>query len=135
MQRSGHFEFGLDRRPMNLGDLERVHKILNAWAGREEVRGWAIYWDMVYRYLAEMLDSSEGVRKASLIVRFETLCEQPTETLQAMLDHCGMPNPQPIIDKFTPAIRIPDYYRSPFSAEQLALIHDVTGKTASRWGY
>src|SRR3954452_11704409 len=40
MQRTGHFEFGLDRRPMNLGDASRVRAIRRAWAGGEEVRGW-----------------------------------------------------------------------------------------------
>jgi len=135
MQRSGHFEFGLDRRPMNLGDRERVQKILDAWAVGEEVRGWAIYWDMVYRYLAELLESNEAVRAASLIVRFETLCEHPAASLQAALDHCGLPNPQPIIDRFASTIRKPDYYQNLFSAEELALIHEVTGTTAGRWGY
>src|SRR5579864_75011 len=48
MQRSGHYEFGLDRRPMNLGDSERVGKIQEAWTAGEEVRGLAMYWDMVY---------------------------------------------------------------------------------------
>src|SRR5262249_35403509 len=52
MQRSGHFEFGLDRRPLNLGDGERVRDVLRAWAAGEEVRGWAASWDMVYGHLA-----------------------------------------------------------------------------------
>jgi hypothetical protein len=52
MQRSGHFEFGLDRRPMNLGDGKRVQEIVEAWAAGDEVRGLAMYWDMVYGYLA-----------------------------------------------------------------------------------
>src|SRR5205807_7230543 len=54
MQRSGHFEFGLDRRPMNLGDGERVQQIMQAWQASEEVRGLALYWDMVYGYLARL---------------------------------------------------------------------------------
>src|SRR5205807_778810 len=54
MPRSGHFEFGLDRRPMNLGDGERVQQIMQAWQASEEVRGLALYWDMVYGYLARL---------------------------------------------------------------------------------
>src|SRR5262249_57886780 len=46
MQRSGHFEFGLGRRPMNPGDTDRVRDIERVWAAGEEVRGWARYWSM-----------------------------------------------------------------------------------------
>src|SRR5262249_29872359 len=52
MRRSGHFEFGLDRRPMNLGQREAVQRILDAWAMGDEVRGLARYWNMTYAYLA-----------------------------------------------------------------------------------
>ena len=61
MQRSGHFEFGLDRRPMNLGDANRVRQILESWAGGDEIRGLARYWDMVYDYLDRLLAADSRV--------------------------------------------------------------------------
>jgi hypothetical protein len=135
MQRSGHFEFGLDRRPLNLGDPERVRAIRQAWAAGEEVLGWAISWDLVYGYLARLLDSDEQVRSAAMVVRFEDLCASPEETIRAVLDHCALPDAERVVGRFAPSIRPPDYYRSPFTPGELALIREETAATASRWGY
>jgi len=135
MQRSGHFEFGLDRRPMNLGNGDRVKQIQQAWAAGEEVRGLAMYWDMVYGYLANLLDSDAQVREAALVVRFETLCAEAAKTLQAVLDHCRLPDAASIIEHHAPAISSPSYYSSGFSANDLEIIRAETAATASRWGY
>lgn len=134
MQRSGHFEFGLDRRPINLGVTERVKKIQEAWASGEEVRGWSYYWDMIYGYLADLLESDVVVRKAAILVRFEELCEAPAKVIERVLEHCDLPESKPIIDKFAPTIRLPDYYKSAFNSEDLAIIQTETARTAGRWG-
>jgi len=135
MQRSGHFEFGLDRRPMNLGDTQRVQRIERAWAAGDEVRGQAMCWDMVYGYLARLLADDEQVRAATLVVRFETLCQAPAETLRGVLRHCALSDAERIVERFAPGIRPPDYYKWPFSAEELRVIEQETAGTAALWGY
>lgn len=135
MQRSGHFEFGLDRRPMNLGDDKRVQEIVRAWATGEEVRGWALYWDMVHGYLARLLESDAQVRAAALTVPFETLCESPAETLRAALKHCMLAESEQVVARFAPTIRPPDYYKNSFSEAELAVIREETAETARLWGY
>ena len=134
MRRSGHFEFGLDRRPQNLGDPIRVRRILDLWAHGEEVRGWARSWDAVYGYLDRLLQADSRVREAARIVRFETLCQAPAETIREVLDHCRLPDVASA-DRFANAIRLPDYYRDPLTAADLDIIHEETAATASRWGY
>jgi hypothetical protein len=131
MQRSGHYEFGRDRRPINLGDGEQVRAIQRAWAAGEEVRGWACYWDMVYGHLARLLDADALVRAATKVVHFEDLCAAPAETIRAVLDHCVLPDKERIVAQFTPSIRSPDYYQSPFSSAELALIREETASTAN----
>jgi hypothetical protein len=131
MRRSGHFEFGRDRRPMNLGDGERVRAIQRAWAAGEEVRGWASYWDMVHDHLSRLLDANAQVRAATMVVRFEELCARPAETIRAVLDHCALPDGERVIAQFAPSIRPPDYYPSPFSRAELALIREETASTAN----
>ncbi len=135
MQRSGHFEFGLDRRPMHLGDGERVQQIRQAWAAGDEVRGLAVYWNMVHGYLAGLLASDAQVRAAALAVRFETICDAPVQTLQAVLGHCLLPDAERIALRHAPGIRYPDYYRNHFSAGELDVIREETAGTASLWGY
>jgi hypothetical protein len=135
MRWSGHFEFGLDRRPMHLGDGERVQQIRSAWAGGEEVRGLAMYWDMVHGYLARLLESDAQVRKAALVVRYESLCAAPAETLRAVFAHCALPEGESIVEHHASGIRPPDYYPRVFSPDDLAIIREETANTARFWGY
>jgi hypothetical protein len=130
MQRSGHFEFGRDRRPMNLGDSQRVRAIQRMWAAGEEVRGWACYWDMVYGHVTHLLDADAQVRTATKVVHFEDLCAAPAPTIRTILDHCQLPDAERVVARFTPSIRSPDYYQSPLSPAEVAMIREETGPTA-----
>jgi hypothetical protein len=135
MRRSGHFEFGLDRRPMHLGDEKQVRLIREAWAKGEEVRGWARSWAMAYGYLARLLAADARVRSAAQVVRFEDLCAAPAATLLAVLGHCALPEAEQVSARFAPAVRRPDYYEVSFSGAELAVIREETAVTASQWGY
>ncbi len=134
MRQSGHFEFGLDRRPINLGNRERIDQIQQAWACGNEVLGWSYYWDMVYRHLADLFEIRPEIRNASIVVRFEDLCEAPAKVLDRVLDHCELPDKSAIIDKFAPTIRPPSYYKVSFSSEEIAIIQSETTETTHRWG-
>jgi hypothetical protein len=135
MRRSGHFEFGLDRRPLHLGDAGRVRAVLRAWAAGQEVRGWARYWAMVHDYLADLLAADAGVRSAALVVRFEDLCAAPAERIEGVLRHCGLLEAGPLVAAFAPRVSRPDYYQSPLGAAEVAVIHEETASAAARWGY
>jgi hypothetical protein len=135
MQRSGHFEFGLDRRPMHLGDGQEVQAILKAWSSGDEVFGLAKHWDMVYRYLAELLANDEQVRKATLVVRFDELCADPATTLRAVFAHCALPNAESIVAGLAPSVRPTTPYDRNFSAHELDVIREETAATAALWGY
>jgi hypothetical protein len=131
MQRSGHFEFGSDRRAMHLGDGKRVRAIEQAWASGDEVRGWASYWEMVYSYLARLLETDAHVRAATLLVQFEDLCRAPAETIRAVLQHCALPSADEVVAEFAPNIRLPDYYQSPFSEAEESFLRDETREVAN----
>jgi hypothetical protein len=135
MRRSGHFEFGLDRRPINLGDGARVREIQRAWAAGAEVRGWALYWAMVHEYLARLLAADARLRSAAVVVRFEALCDAPAEVIGGVLRHCELPGAERLVETFAPRVRCPDYYRHPFTPEQLAVIRAETAGAAGLWGY
>jgi hypothetical protein len=135
MRRSGHFEFGLDRRPLNLGDRRRVHAIVEAWERGDDVRGFARQWDQVYGYLDDLLRRDAQVRAATQVVRYEVLCESPAETLRAVLRHCNLPDADAIIRQMTPAISQPCYYAETLTHTDLGVIREETEETAARWGY
>ena len=134
MQRSGHFEFGLDRRPINLGDDAQVRAILDCWTGGEELLGWARYWNMVHGYLANLLDSDSRIRDATLVVRFEAMCRNPGETIHSILKHCELPDREEMVARFERTIRLPRHEEA-FSVEEQSLIRGETVVTARRFGF
>jgi hypothetical protein len=135
MRRCGHFEFGLDRRPMHLGDGERVRRVVRAWAAGDEVRGLARYWDMVYGYLGRLLAADARLRDAVRVVRFEDLCAAPVETLRGVLSHCALPDAEGLVERHAGRIRLPTSSASGFSPADLAVIRAETAGTARLWGY
>jgi hypothetical protein len=133
MQRAGHFEFGLDRRPINLGDRTRVEEIEQAWQRGEEVLGWAKYWAMVHDYLADLLESDVRVRAATIVVRYESVCDAPAKSMDAVLRHCVLEVPDDFLQDIATGVRASNYYASPLSSLCVELIQQVTAVSASRW--
>lgn len=134
MRRAGHYEFGLDLRPINVGDQDAIVRIQRLWSSGEEVEGWARYWSMIYRHVADVCDAEPDVRVATFVVRFEDLCRAPGEVMQWVQRHAGLPGKE--LPKLAEQrIRAPDYYRQPFTPEQRRLIWECTAETASRFGY
>jgi hypothetical protein len=135
LQRVGHFEFGLDRRPVNVDDAEGVGRILDLWQNGAEIEGWARYWSQIYGYLADRLEANPRLREATLLVRFEDLCGEPHAILRSVLDHCRLPATDGFVDEQAGGIRFPSYYRPGFTSDELALIERCTAATAARFGY
>lgn len=134
MRRIGHFEFGLDRRPVNVGD-GAMSGILQAFHDGEEVRGQALYWASLHNWLADRLDANAALRAAVRVVRFEELCGRPRDTLAALFDHCDLPDSGALIDEAAGQMRMPTYYRPDFSEAERATIAEITGPAARRFGY
>ncbi|MCT7373693.1 sulfotransferase family protein [Chelativorans salis] len=133
MRRSGHFEFGLDRRPANVGDGQAAAEIAQLWDDGDEVAGWAAHWASVYGYVASQLEDPE-LAAATLVVRYEDLCNNPAATLAAILDHCALAD-----DGLTEAARAmisaPTYYEPSFTEADRQAISDRTGAVARLFGY
>lgn len=91
MRNAGHFEFGLDRRPINTGNSETVDRIRRLWADGREVDGWALLWKSVYGYVAGRLSAHDDLRTAVLIVDYDDFCRFPEKTLKRLYSHCGLP--------------------------------------------
>ncbi len=135
MQRVGHFEFGLDRRPVNTGDsaaTAEIHELLQA--GRD-VQGLARYWAGLHGFLLDQLESSATLRAATLVLRYEDLCRAPGETLGKLLDHCRLEPVPGLIERLAARIRFPTYYAPRFEEEDRAAIEWLTADVARCFGY
>lgn len=135
MRRVGHFEFGLDRRPVNAGVDAGAREIEELWRNGEEVRGWARYWSQIYGFLADQLEARPDLAQASLVVRYEELCERSEETISRILDHCGFTDADAVKREYARRLQFPTYYKPAFSNEELEIIESETREVAARFGY
>ncbi len=131
----GHFEFGLNRLPIHTGDNTRMQAILSAWEVGDEVRGFALYWDMIYRFVYNQLLTHPALKKAALVVPFEELCLKPHDTLRDMFTHSQLPEDKALVETKASAIRAPDYYQHTLSPQETGLIRDICRDTARLYGY
>ncbi|WGF87430.1 sulfotransferase [Marinivivus vitaminiproducens] len=134
LRRVGHFEFGPDRRAVNV-DPRVNETVRRAWAEGREVEGWARYWASLYGDLADRLETDAGLREATLVVRYEDLCDSAAETLSRVFAHCGLADEAGLIAAQAKQMRAPTYYRPDFTAEERRLIADLTAPVVARFGY
>ena len=134
LRRVGHFEFGLDRRPINAGGSVAA-EIVDLWNWGEEVRGWAHYWSYLHRYIADLVDRDTNLRPAIHIIRYEDLCAAPRAELTMLLSHCGLAADGGFLAAAATRFHAPAYYRPRFSPAELGIIADETAETACRFGY
>jgi hypothetical protein len=134
----GHREFGSIKKAINLDNTDVVNEIKRCWKeDTSHVKGWAIYWNAVYGYVHRLLRDSKKCREATLVVKYEDLCEQPEEIINAILSHTGLEKAKyaRLMTNHKEKIRKPDYYIPCFSDEEYSEILKTTAKVATKWGY
>jgi len=129
MQRSGHFEFGLDQRPINFGSGETTARIEKLWREGHEVRGWAVSWSSAYSYIASLYENNKSLAGRMLIVPYGELCRQPAVVLRKIYNHCELDVKDETLQKQAGRISAPDYYKSDVSDNDLEIISKETRKT------
>jgi Sulfotransferase family len=134
MQRVGHYEFGLDRRPLNVGNTEAAAAVRHLWHANHEVEGWSAYWAMLHEFVIAQLDEDAALRDATLLVRFEDLCADPAGTLGRILSHARLPVDDAWLAESAQRIRAPASRPSPDQTEE-PVIRGITAAPAARLGY
>ena len=136
MQRAGHFEFGLDRRVINVGDAagragdrgRSGARATKCAAGRAIGRcSMASCW--------RSRSADPAVRQASLIVRYEDLCDRAEATLSAAFAHVGLDLAPGEAAAMATRLSQPGYYQLGFTPEEEAIIAEETGAVAAALGY
>jgi hypothetical protein len=137
LDRVGHFEFGMHRRCINPhANSDVVRSIEELWHRGDEVRGWARYWASLYRWVAMRLDASDPLRRATLVFRYEDMCDDPQHSLQRLLEHLDLPDESGEIPrKWAPSLSRPAYYQPKFSADEERAICEETDEVAAVLGY
>ncbi|NVM35675.1 MAG: sulfotransferase [Candidatus Lokiarchaeota archaeon] len=134
---SGHNEFGYRQLCINIGNAELIHEIRELWDFKETyVKGWALYWNSIYNFVANQLDTNKKLKKATLIVRYDELCETPEKIIEEILEHLEL---QTKIFKTNKKYYIyhlhkPTYYTPNFTQKDIENISEITKATAARFG-
>lgn len=126
MQRAGHFEFGLDRRPVNTGNRVTVDRILQLWADGRDVHGLALVWRSVYQYIVDRLSRDTALRSSVQIVSYADLCSAPEKNLRRMYAHCELAISDQVIHSQAAHISERPYYSCSFSKQELDCIDKET---------
>jgi hypothetical protein len=135
LQRIGHYEFGLDRRPIHTGDSQRVAHIVELWESGAEVEGWARYWALIHDYLADLLAVPSELQSAVHLVRYESFCSAAAEGVGDLFEHCRLPADDRLVAQVTGLIRAPSFKKPPmFTAADLKIIERCTSDSAHRLG-
>ena len=132
MRRSGHFEFGLDRRPVNFGDGETVRRIQEHWQTGREAEGSALYWASVYGFVADLLERDPAIAARTLLVHYDDLCGAPDATLERLYRHCGLEIEAAKLRTQAARIAAPTYYKPDLSDAEIDAIRAATDATAAR---
>jgi len=133
LRRVGHFEFGLDRLPINLAATPGTREILDLWQRGDEVAGWAAYWAHVYGAVLDQLGRDAKLREAVLVVHYERLNASPDVELRRVLEHCRIEADATQFAKLAARLRKPDYYKSPFTGAEEEAILRIAGPTMARY--
>lgn len=136
MRRAGHMEFGLGRRAIDVGDGVAA-EVEELWARGEEVRGWARYWNSLYRFVAgQRAADPAGLGEATMVVRYEDLCARPRETLEAVLAHAALPEMDAAgLDAQAARLSPPAYYTPRFTDAERAVVAAETAEARALLGY
>lgn len=135
LRRVGHFEFGLDRAPVNMGGAGAMREILLRWDAGDELGGWAAYWSHVYGSLRDQLDLDERLRESVLIVRHEDLSARPQEELLRLMDHCRLEVDARKVAELSARLQRRDYYTSGIGRAETQQILKAAESTMIRYGY
>ena len=135
MRRVGHFEFGLDRRVVNVGNRDLAASINDLWARGEDARGYARLWASLYGFVLDQVEADPALRRSTLLVRYEDLCAEPEQYLSAATQHAELPLSSTELRDAAARLSPPGYYRPDFTAEEERAIRDETAGVAVRLGY
>ena len=138
LARSGHFEFGPQRRAECQGDPATGVAIQKDFVQRQHwfpaLPGSGLH---SYGWLARQLAEQPGLGKATLVVRYEDLCGEPAQWLARLGEHCGLEPAltDQLVSDWAPRLSLPDYYQSGLSDADQATIHRHCDEIAAGFGY
>ncbi len=121
MDMHGHFEFGQNFRPLNLGGHVQTAEIEEYWQAGEYLQAYTMYWRYVHSYMLDHVFNNSNVSGNIMALDYDSLCHEPEAAIFKLANFCGVAGHNDV-----PDVKAPDYYTVSFSDADLAFIHDQT---------
>ncbi|NHI88295.1 MAG: sulfotransferase [Candidatus Thorarchaeota archaeon] len=134
----GHREFGTAKICINFDNSDLVKEIRNDWKDKMTyVAGWAKYWASAYSYVHETLKNNSKLDEAVLVVKYETLCEKPDQTIDRILEHTELDSSKfkEVKQRYVKSLHPPTYYSVKYTEEETESIKAIAGPVAKFFGY
>jgi hypothetical protein len=131
LEAAGHYEFGPQRRPINL-DPARIGEIEWAWRAGDDAGGYARQWAQVYGHV-ERLRRDPALAGRIMVVRYEDACARPQKLREELLEFCGLADTAGKVAAAAATLSAP----KPESVPELAAqtVWSQAGSVASLYGY
>jgi len=130
MQRAGHFEFGLDRRPVNIGHPEDSIRIGQYFESGRDVEGYAEQWRVIYHYVHQ-IQSRANVK----LVSYEQLCANADNVLTDLYQWLGLEASAEQHILWQQRFSLPEHRQPILSLEDERRVWEITGDVARSLGY
>lgn len=129
LARTGHFEFGPQKRAVNVGDPEQAMAIQSCFASVRVAEGYARQWASSYGWLLRALSADADLADSCHWVGFERLCAEPARSLERVYAHAGLDTAASdrLAGEWAGRIAAPDYYSPDIEPAEEELISTVTG--------
>lgn len=128
---AGHYEFGPQRRPINL-DPARLGEVQAAWRAGDDWRGYARQWAQVYAHV-ERLRADPSLAQRIRVVRYEDACARPQETIAELLAFTRLEDGQGRVVAAAGALCAPA--ERPAAREAAAQVWSEVADVAAHYGY
>ena len=114
---AGHYEFGPQRRPINL-DADSIGAVEAAWRAGDDWRGYARQWALVYAHVRRLCETP-GIGERVRVVRYEDACARPQDTLGQVVEFCGLADAGGRVAAVAATLAAPAEPEAPTAAQQV----------------
>lgn len=134
---SGHFEFGNNRRIVEMQESHYSEIVRAHWQNNQELKGWAHYWNGLYSSVVKLKQKSDQLNSAIKIFKYEDLCENSESTIEEIVQHCELDETKfdEIKQTYKKQLSLPDYYKIAFNTQEIDEILNITQTVAGKFGY
>jgi hypothetical protein len=130
---AGHYEFGPQRRPINI-HRNLGERVADAWRRGDEYRGYAALWAGIYGHVATLVAERPSLSERIHIVNYDLLCRSPREQFARILDFADLDLGAAVLDRLD-HIEAPPPSEAELSDDDRRAVESEARFVAGHYGY